>query len=338
MSAGEPGAASSAVQAAPSAPALSVVLCTPDHYTTVRRTVRFLRAQTAREDIELILVAPAVADLGLEAEEVEGFHACQVVEVGAVTSVAAAYAAGVRRARAPVVALAEDHSFPEPDWARALIARHREPWAAVGPVMGNANPGSLVSWCDFLISYGPWADPQPGQESLHLPGHNSSYKRSALMSYGGRLEGMLAAETVLHADLRGRGHRLYLDPAAKTAHVNFSRLFPWLRVQVHAGRVFAAARSGDWTPLRRLLFTCGSPLIPFVRARRAVGQARRTEGARALVHRLTPLLLLGLALDGLGQMLGYAFGAGRSTARMSAFEFHRTRYLTESDRRRMADP
>ncbi len=251
MSAVESGTASSAVQGAPIAPALSVVLCTPDHYNTVRRTVRFLCAQTARKQIELILVAPAVADLGLQAEVVEEFCACQVVVIGVVTSVAAAYAAGVRRARAPVVALAEDHSFPYPNWAHALITRHREPWAAVGPVMLKANPGSLVSWCDFLIGYGPWADPQPGHESLHLPGHNSSYKRSALMSYGDRLETMLAAETVLHADLHARGHRLYLDPAAKTAHVNFSQLLPWLRVQYHAAG-------------------CSHPLVPTIGSLHAV--------------------------------------------------------------------
>lgn len=338
MSAGESGTASSAVQGAPLAPALSVVLCTPDHYNTVRRTVRFLCAQTARKQIELILVAPAAADLGLQAEVVEEFCACQVVGIGAVTSASTAYAAGIRRARAPVVALAEDHSFPDPDWARALITRHREPWAAVGPVMLNANPGSFVSWCDFLIGYGPWAYPIPGHESLHLPGHNSSYKRSALMSYGDRLEAMLVTETILHGDLHAHGYRLYLDSSAKTAHVNFSQLLPWLRSQYHAGRVFSAARAHDWTPLRRLIFTCGSPLIPFVRARRAVLQARHSEGARPLTYRLVPLLLLGLTLDGLGQMMGYAFGAGGSRTRLSTFEFHRERYVKESDRSLVVDP
>ncbi len=79
-------------------------------------------------------------------------------------------------------------------------------------------------------------------------------------------------------------------------------------------------------------------MIPFVRARRAVLQATRSEGARPLAHRLAPLLLLGLTLDGIGQMMGYAFGAGGSRAQLSTFEFHRERYVNESDRRMVVAP
>ena len=45
----------------------------------------------------------------------------------------------------------------------------------------------------------------------YLPGHNSSYKRDVLLGYGDRLESMMESETVLHWDLRAKGHRLYLS-------------------------------------------------------------------------------------------------------------------------------
>ena len=61
-------------------------------------------------------------------------------------------------AHAPIVALAEDHCFPEPGWADALIRAHQGPWAVVGPVVRNANPATIVSWCDFVIGYGPWME------------------------------------------------------------------------------------------------------------------------------------------------------------------------------------
>jgi hypothetical protein len=38
-------------------------------------------------------------------------------------------------------------------------------------------------------------------------------------------------------------------------------------------------------------------------------------------------------LDGLGQLMGFAIGAGRSEERLSAYEFHRHRHLSEKDRR-----
>ena len=86
-----------------------------------------------------------------------------------------------------------------------------------------------------------------------LPGHNSSYKRERLLEYGDRLAGFLDAETTLFWDLDARGLGLYLEPAARVAHVNFSRLGVWLEVQYHAGRIFAAHRAwhGRWSGARR---------------------------------------------------------------------------------------
>jgi hypothetical protein len=49
-------------------------------------------------------------------------------------------------ARAPIVALAEDHAFPAPGWAEALIAAHRDPWAAIGAVIRHPNdPKNIIA-------------------------------------------------------------------------------------------------------------------------------------------------------------------------------------------------
>src|SRR5437867_12164339 len=109
------------------APALSVVLATPDDYETIRLTLQYLRAQTACRQMEVVLVAPS--ELRIPYGALGPFWGHQLVSAGAVTSVARANAAGVRVARAPIVALGEDHCFPEPGWAEALIAAHRGPWA-----------------------------------------------------------------------------------------------------------------------------------------------------------------------------------------------------------------
>jgi GT2 family glycosyltransferase len=256
--------------------------------------------------------------------DLAAFAGYRVVEVGTVHSIAQANAAGIRSASAPVVALAEDHSFPSPRWAEALVEAHRGPWAAVGPAVRNGNPHSRISRADFLIAYGPWSTPAPGGVVHCLPGHNSSYKRAILIAYEPELEAMLEAETVLHWDLRARGYRLYLEPGAEISHVNFSRLAPWIHVQFHAGRVFAAARAEreGWSWPRRLLYTLAAPLIPPVRMWRI---ARRAPARRELVDAL-PMLVLGLVLDGVGQFAGYLAGAGRSRKILSVFEFHRARH------------
>jgi len=182
-------------------------------------------------------------------------------------------------------------------------------------VLRNANPVNMVSRADFCIGYGPWAEPQVAGVREFLPGHNSCYKRNLLLAYGDRLESMMEAETVLHWDLRAQGHQLWLEPCARIAHVNFWRWSTWLRVQFHAGRVFAAARAanGGWPFWRRALFTAASPLIPLVRLWRL---RRQAQGAWAA-------LSIGLALDGLGQGVGYSCGAGNSREILARYEYHR---------------
>lgn len=161
-------------------PAMPVILITPDRYQTIRKTIRHLRAQTARNRLEVVIVAPSFDALDLDEKELEDLPPVCVVEIGPIQSIGLTYAAGIRRARAPVVALAEDHSYPDTDWAEA----HQQPWAIVGPLARNANPGSIVGWADLFIAYGPWLEPAPGKEMDCLPGHNSSYKRELLLPYG----------------------------------------------------------------------------------------------------------------------------------------------------------
>lgn len=312
-----------------SAPEMSVVIVTPDGYATIRKTMQHLRAQAVRDRLEIVIVALSRERLALDERDLQEFCQFRVVEVGEITSIARAYAAGIRKASAPVVVMAEDHSFPEPGWAEALIERHRQPWAAVGPVVRNANPDGLISWADFLLGYGAWLDPTPGGEIEHLPGHNSSYKRAILLTYDGELEAMLDAEFMLHEALRAKGHRLYLEPAAKTAHTNFGRLLPWIRYLVPAGRVFAAARARPWSPLRRLVYAGGSPLIPFVRLWRIRADIRRPGRPAHLWPRVAPALMLALALDSVGQLLGYVAGAGNAARNLYPFEFHRDRYVAD---------
>ncbi len=201
-------------------PSLSVVLVCAEGYPTIARTVRSLATQSVCGQIELVVVGQSHEALKLFVEDLAGFHSYQVIELGRSLTVAAGNAAGVRMAAAPIVVLGEDHCFPDQGWAQALIEAHAGPWAAVGPVMCNANPGNAVSWADLLIGYGPWAEPSGGGEMSFLPGHNSSYKRDVLLQYGEELEARLAAEAVMHWDLRAKGHRLYLEPSARVHHLN----------------------------------------------------------------------------------------------------------------------
>lgn len=311
-------------------PKMSVIVVTPDNYLTMRKTMKHLRSQNVSRSLELVFVAPSSDSLKLNESEMQDFFSYKIVEFGPVHSTAKARAAGVRAASAPIVALTEDHSFPAPGWAETLINRHQEDWAAVGPVMHNANPRSLTSWASFLVEYSQWLGPAEGGEREHLPGHNGTYKRDVLLEYGDRLEEMLDAESVLHWDLRARGHRLWLESAARTFHQNFSKPASIVSLRFNGGRLFASARAREWPAWRRLLFSIASPLIPLVRCFRITRELRKPGHPRHLLPRLLPALLFSLAFDGAGEMVGYALGPGRAMAKLSDLEFHRHRFMKEA--------
>lgn len=304
-----------------STPVLSVVLATPGDYEMIRRTIGFLRAQTVVDRLELVVVVPST--ITLDHDELEGFSNVEVVAAGSFGSCGSANAAGVRAAHAPVVALAEDHAFPDPDWAEVLIEAHEHGWAAVGPAVRNGNPRTRMSRADMLIGYGPWIEPVSGGEVDFLPGHNTSYKRSLLLDYGEDLDTIMEAETILHWRLRAAGHRLLLEPRARIAHLNFAQCIPFTQIHFNGGRIFATtrARHQRWSALDRWLFALGTPLVPFVRLWRIVRNHPRASLA------VLPSLVYGLMMDAVGQFCGCLLGAGDARAKLSQYEFDRVRYV-----------
>jgi len=316
-------------------PLLCVVLITPDSLDTLSTTLQHLQAQTIAGSLEIMIVAPSSCMMGLPREIAQTFARVEIVGLREISSLGRAYAAGIERATAPLVAFGEDHSFPHFDWAERLVRAHREPWAGVGPLIRNANPESVIAVADFLIAYGPWSEPAQSAEVEHLPGHNCCYKRSLLLEYGSSLADMLEAESVLHWDLRRSGHRLYLESAARTSHVNFSNFWSWLAAQYYWGRIFGAFRAGNenWSPARRAWFAVAGPLIPLVRLCRIMQWYSQPAAQKTnLVPFLFPALCVGLAFDGLGQMIGYSLGVGSALRKGFAFEFHRERHLCRNDR------
>ncbi len=319
-------------------PSISVILSTMGSLESLEQTICRLVDQTICPEIELVLVGPAQDEPWWVAPLRNRLHGVQLVIIDSFVSMGESNATGVRHAAAEIIALGEDHCFPEPGWAEALVTAHRDNWAVVGPQVGNANPESAVSRADFLIGYSPWSEPCESGEVELLPGHNSSYKKSVLLAYGDSLADWLQAETVLHYDLGNKGKKLYLAAQARTAHVNFSRLSSWFGVQHMQGRVFASERRKGWSLGRRLVYAVASPLIPMVRLVRITGEYFAAPRSMTTFLGTLPHLVLGLSLDGVGQFVGYAIGAGDTMDRIASLELRRVDHITEADRDALFTP
>jgi hypothetical protein len=313
-------------------PALSVVLATPYDFESLRTVVAHLARQTVRDRIEIMVVGSTPERLAVDESLLDGFHGHRVLPLGDFESLSAARVAGIRAARAPVVALTEDHCFPAPTWAEALIRAHRGPWSAVGPAIGLANPGRHISWASYLIQYGPWVQPLAGGLAADLPGHNSSYKRDVLLSLGDELDELFTFDAKLHEELRRRGHRLYLERSAVSYHVFITRLAPFLKEHFHIGRAFAATRAGSWPAGKRWFYAAASPALPLLRGARIVRRMREGGWLGDLLPRVLPALGLGLAASAAGEAIGYARGIGRSAVATLDLDFRRFRFVTDRER------
>jgi len=311
-------------------PAFSVVLVTPTDFDQIRETVHHLLAQTVLSQMELIVVAPSRDALGTETAELDRFPAHQIVEVGPILYRGQAAAEGIRVAQAPIVGLVEEHAFPEPGYAEALLRAHEGPWAAVSPVIRNANPESVISWVNYYRAYLGLAEPLEAGEMDNVAWHNSAYKRDLLLAFGDELGPLLDYEgDLLHA-LRKQGHRFYLEPDAQTRHQNVELFRSLLHLSYMKGRLGAASRvaAEGWPMWKRLVYVAGSPLIPLMYVPALRDGLTRTRQPAGRLARTLPFLSLSLAINAFGESIGLLGGAEGLKHKMEAYELNRSRYLS----------
>jgi hypothetical protein len=95
------------------------------------------------------------------------------------------------------------------------------------------------------------------------------------------------------------------------------------------GLLLGARRAERWSALRRLVYFCGSPVIPLLLVLR-LRTVLRAAGREGLLPAGTlAAVLAGGVISATGEMAGYVFGAGPGAERkMMEFELHKVRYAS----------
>ena len=193
---------------------------------------------------------------------------------GAGLSYGQARARAVGAAHAELIAFLEDHCYPHPGWAEALVSAYAGGAAAAGYAVGNANPDSLVSQIVHLATYGEWEAPVGGPVSS-LPGGNVSYRRDVLRDLGTELADLLTTDFNLHNRLLASQLRLVMAPAARVSHESEERYLDALRTCFVYSRALAAKRASldHWSARTRVVVAAkdllGAPAARLARLLRA---------------------------------------------------------------------
>jgi len=309
-------------------PKMTVIVLFGHLRSRTQRLLSAVAAQTVAESIELV-----VADLGDEGGEdleLPENPATRVIVLGPDTSWGEARAAALREAKAPVVAFIEDHCYPSPGWAEALLVAHRGPWAAVGYAFTNADPSTYISRAALVVDYGKWMHPIRGGPGRLLSYNNVSYKTKTLLDLDQPLEQLLATDFHAHRQLLSRGHRLYVESDAVAAHENYSRLGDLLWANHEYCRALAADRSHieGWGAIRRLLQGLATPFVaPPISVLRLLRSLPGRPGMTHQVMTAAPLMLLCAIWSGVGESLGYILGGRGLAERVKHWEVEATRSL-----------
>lgn len=317
---------------------MSVVIFTPKDFAHIGQTVKHLAAQTLSKKLELVIIHMTGAIVKVPPEYESAFARIVWCPIPARDNLGQVRAAGARMATAPIVAFAEDHAFPQVRWAEYFVEAHLGPWVAVGPSFANGNPASQISWADFMLNFGTFAEVSVSGDATNLPWHNISYKREILLGYGQRLADLLSVEGNLLADLQAHGHKLYMEARSQIRHVNISILSFFIQEHLVAGRLFGAMRASQsrWPWWRRLAYAGAVPLLGVVRFWRLRPHLKRVNNKYPILPAVLPLLFFGLGLHSLGEGWGYLFGIGTAMQHKGDFEYFRYRFLSPSDREKVA--
>jgi glycosyltransferase involved in cell wall biosynthesis len=223
-------------------------------------------------------------------------------------------AAAIAAARAPHVAVIEDHCVVTEDWASRILAAHAGGHEVVGGSVRNGATERVRDWAAFFCEYTGHMEPAPAGVVASLPGMNVSYGRAPVSAMGDFLERGLW-ETWLHPHLQHAGFELWSDPELVILHVKDFGIGDFLAQRYHFARSYAGLRNPElgW---KRLLYCLGSPLlVPLVSYRIVRNVLARGRHRRELLL-ASPLVVLYAAAWAWGEMVGYALGGGRSLLRV----------------------
>lgn len=292
---------------------LSVVIPSVNGWGDLEGCLQALERQRTDADLD-VLVVDRIGN-GIREQVRQGFPRVTVIPAPPGTTIPDLRAMAFERARADSVAVIEDHVLVPEGWAAQLLAAQARGEEVVGGSVDNAATTRLIDWAAFLCEYSQLLPPLPEGPVPGLTGNNTVYRRSLLEKHrdatrAGRWE------NYLHDALRRDGVVLYQRPEIRVGHKKHYTAWEYLSQRFLYARSYAGVRVQGASLLRRLFYGLAAFALPPVLFLRVVRTVWRKGRHRSELLRSIPLLTLFVSSWGLGEVVGYWFGAGDALSKV----------------------
>jgi len=292
-----------------SEPTLSVVVATREGWPGIRPCIESLRGQVEAVGGQLVVAdgsgrpVPGTSEVGDRVEWLRRDGA-SVFELSHIS-----YGA----ARAPIIAITEDHCTVRAGWCAGILRAHAEhPDAvAIGGAIENGSTDTALDWASYYITQGPFQAPLANGPADRIATEaNLSFKRSALDSvhFEAGFGSIILFDLIA---LRESGAILVNDDRLVVDHFQSLPFVETSMIHFHNGRTIAAfqRRHLGGVGLIRIL---ALPVLPAYRSWRAIRIALAKRRLRRNLVDAIPGIVWLEYCHAAGEGVGYATGAGRS--------------------------
>ena len=293
------------------APELSVVVPSVNGWSDLQGALAALAANT---DVRLEIIVPERCGDEVRARVHDAFPSVRVLPVTPATTIPEMRYAAFSSARAPSVAVIEDHVLVPRGWARALLDAQQGDDVVVGGAVRNAATSRLVDWAAFLCEYSHLLPPLADGASTWVTGNNTVYPRHLLAEYGAEAAGKW--ENELHDALRRHGITLLMRPAITVDHKKHYSIGEYVSQRYLYARSYAGARFATAGWATRVVAGAAACALPPVLLYRIVARVLAKGQYRAELVKSLPLLLVFVCAWAAGEAVGAWAGDGGALARV----------------------
>jgi hypothetical protein len=288
---------------------LSVVVPAVNTLADVAGCLEALERQDARTEVIV------VDRIGCGESVARLFPSVRIIPVAPRTTIPEMRAEAFRAARAPAIAVIEDHVIVPEGWARRMLDVLAEGKKVVGGSVENAATRTLMDWAAFLCEYSHCIPPIEGGSVAWLTGNNVVYAKTVIDAHRDTVNAG-KWENHLHDTLKSEGIELHCRPDIVVGHKKHYTFTEYMSQRYLYARSYAGARVAGATLPKKLAYGAGAFALPPVLLLRTVSRIVKKRKHLGLLARSLPLISLFVTSWGAGEVVGYVFGPGDSLSKV----------------------